>query len=267
MAPFHWTLLAFFLLLTLGLLPLALGFSFLPVRVVFALVLAVFLLFIIILVIGVSCLSCQFFGPAFCHNRAAGKKVALTFDDGPDPRCTTQLLDLLAREKCKAAFFVTGSRAKQYPDLLRRMVEDGHIVGNHTMYHRSWTNFLLYKALFKEIEAASTAISSACGKKCRYFRPPVGLSNNILFRVLKKQELICIGFSNGRYDRAAKSGMELAARIIAHLKEGDIIILHDSTRDTQVLLDAVSKLLSELKAAGYQVVGLDELIGQAAYFT
>ncbi len=259
MRPFHISILAAFLL-ALSSFFLFSGFKF------WVALGAIFILLNIILYFGVTRLAWNFFGLAFCHQRAMGKKVALTFDDGPDAACTGQLLEFLGEQKCRAAFFVTGERAAKYPQILEQMVAAGHIVGNHTMHHLWWTNLMSERRLTAEISAANAAIYAACGKKCRFFRPPVGLANNILFRVLKKLDLFCIGFSNGRYDRAEKDGAHLAGRIMANLKNGDIIILHDSERDTKVLLTALKQLFTELTAAGYQIVPLDELIGRPAYF-
>ncbi len=121
----------------------------------------------------------QIFGP--CWRRlpslGSGDEVALTFDDGPDPAVTPQVLELLAAAGARASFFLIGSRAEAHPELVERIVAAGHRVENHTQHHRYTFAFNLYPFLRREIENAQRALGELAGRPPAYFRAPAGMHN------------------------------------------------------------------------------------------
>lgn len=247
-------------------LVLLLGYLFIPSDYFWWVALIPVIAMFIATFLGVTRLSLQFFGPAYCNNRAAGKKVALTFDDGPDGSVTSDLLDLLAERNVKSAFFVVGYKLSAYAKILQRMDKEGHIIGNHTWHHSNFTNFMSDRKLQDEIKSTNEEIRRITGREPQFFRPPMGLSNNNVFKALFWTKMTCIGFSAGRFDQKAKSAEAIADRVLLNLRDGDIILLHDGGRaDKSVLLDAVTKILDGLNERGYQVVSLEDLLGRKAY--
>jgi peptidoglycan/xylan/chitin deacetylase (PgdA/CDA1 family) len=142
--------------------------------------------YLIIFILGVSILKLNFFVKAICRGDATVKHVALTFDDGPDPAATPNLLNVLKRHEIKAAFFPIGKKIVDSPEMIKEIDREGHIIGNHSFRHVWWTNFLISGALDREIGMAQGAIEGAIGKAPAYFRPPMGLTNPHLGRKLKK---------------------------------------------------------------------------------
>ena len=142
--------------------------------------------YMVILVLGVSILKLNFFVKAICRGEPSSKRVALTFDDGPDPATTPLLLGVLKRHDIEAAFFPIGRKVEEHPEIIKQIDQEGHIIGNHTFRHAWWTNFMVGSALRREVGSAQEAIEDAIGKVPAYFRPPMGLTNPHLKKGLKK---------------------------------------------------------------------------------
>jgi len=176
--------------------------------------------------------------------------IALTFDDGPDPYYTPRLLDLLKKHQVKATFFVVGSKAKQYPDIVRRMHEEGHEIGLH--HYRHISNWLVLPPfLEKGLRKSADIIEQIIGKRPIYYRPPWGHFN--LFTPLVQKKYITVLWTYILGDWNAKLGtMELFRRLRNSMKGGAIIVLHDSgdtlgahKRAPEQMLAALELLLKE----------------------
>lgn len=119
--------------------------------------------------------------------------VAFTFDDGPDPVTTPQVLALLARHRAKATFFVVGSRARKHPELVRRIVAEGHTVGSHTFDHSHTFHFMAPRRQREELERGIAAIAAVTGERPKLFRPPQGLRTPLLRDALRPLDgLVCV---------------------------------------------------------------------------
>ena len=131
----------------------------------------------------------RLFGPNRSHLETPEPVVSLTFDDGPHPDVTPRLLDLLRERGVRGTFFLIGREVERYPELVRRIVAEGHVLGNHTATHSSmfWAHSRV--RLRHEIEAAQRAIEAAAGVRCRLFRAPVGLKNPWLSPELRRSGL------------------------------------------------------------------------------
>ena len=129
--------------------------------------------------------------------------VALTFDDGPDPEFTPRVLEILAREKVTATFFVVGERARANPELLREIDRQGHLVGNHSFSHAWNINFSLHAGLTREINGCNDAIEAAIGKRPQFYRAPHGFKNPALGDVLAKTRHDLRGLAGSRLRRRA----------------------------------------------------------------
>lgn len=206
----------------------------------------------------------SFFLPIISRGRKGSTGVALTFDDGPDPRVTPLLLELLARHGVTATFFVTGERAERYPDLVRAILSGGHAVGNHSYSH---SPFLMLKgpaALRREV-ASAQAVLKRFGIVPLAFRPPVGITNSRLWRVLLENRMFCVNFSLRACDLGNRRVARLARKLLAKVVAGDIVLLHDvAPRQGGVahLLDEFSILIEGLKERGLEILPLARLIGK-----
>ncbi|KSU84036.1 Peptidoglycan/xylan/chitin deacetylase, PgdA/CDA1 family [Fictibacillus enclensis] len=192
------------------------------------------------------------------------KEFFLTFDDGPHPVYTPQLLDLLKSYNVPAAFFIVGERAEREPELLKRMSNEGHTVGIHHQTHsNSW--LLTPGKLKKEISRCATVIQQATGKKADFYRPPWGRFN--LFSLLLAREYQIIMWSSITGDWKAGQGKDkLAAKLKKSLHSGCIYLLHDNGENPgaddeapSVMLEALRGFLEYAQRQGYIGMPLEEL--------
>lgn len=210
----------------------------------------------------------QIFGP--CWRRlpslGQGDEVALTFDDGPDPEVTPQVLELLAAAGARASFFLIGVRAEAHPALVERIVEAGHRVENHTHHHRYTFAFNLYPFLRREVETAQRVLSGLAGRPPAYFRAPAGMHNLFLSAVLARLGLFFVSWTRRGYDTVEKDASKVLARLTGGLAAGDILLLHDGnaarTEDGRpVVLVVLPELLAELERRRLRAVPLPEPAG------
>jgi peptidoglycan-N-acetylglucosamine deacetylase len=181
--------------------------------------------------------------------------IALTFDDGPNPVDTPKLLDLLREKGVKATFFVVGKRADQYPEILRRAWDEGHLIANHTWSHRLLFCFLMPASLRTEIERGTESVRRICGFGPRLFRSPVGMRHALLQPYLEDAGLEYVSWTVRSRDTLTRNSGVLARRILRQAASGDIILLHDHLpRGAQVMLEALPGVIDELKARGFKFV-------------
>jgi len=207
----------------------------------------------------------SFFLPVISRGQTGKNAVALTFDDGPDPLTTPALLDMLAGCGVRATFFVSGRAAQGHPDLIRSILSQGHLVGNHSYNHSPFLMLRRYKPLCLEIAAAQDILEKQ-GIRSFAFRPPVGLTNPKLGPILSGLGMVCVTFSCRAYDRGNRQIRGLAGKILSGVKPDDIILLHD-VRPSKVdeipfWLGEVEAILTGLNRRGLAVLPLDELIGR-----
>jgi peptidoglycan/xylan/chitin deacetylase (PgdA/CDA1 family) len=222
--------------------------------------------YLVIFVLGVSVLKLNFFVKATCRGDSTARRVALTFDDGPDPVATRNLLEVLRHHRIKAAFFPIGKKAKDYPEMIKWIDQEGHILANHTFRHAWWTNFLISGGLDREMKMAQETIEAAIGKVPAYFRPPMGLTNPHLWRALKKNGLSAVGWDVRPFDTTA-STEKVIKRVLKKIRNGSIIALHDTGRTPADLGRLIDELVTKIKEREYTFSDLEELTGISAYQT
>ncbi len=222
--------------------------------------------YLVIFILGVSVLKLNFFVRATCRGDSTARRVALTFDDGPDPPATRNLLEVLRRHQIKAAFFPIGTKAKDYPEMIKQIDQEGHILGNHSFRHAWWTNFLISRGLDREMRMAQEAIHATVGKVPAYFRPPMGLTNPHLGRALKKNGLSVVGWDVRPFDTTA-STEKVIKRVLKKMRNGSIIALHDTGRTPADLVRLIEELVTKIKERKYTFSDLEELTGIRAYQT
>lgn len=217
-------------------------------------------LYLTLVGLGVAFIKLNFFTRAVCRGPQGRKSVALTFDDGPDPGNTPQVLAVLDRYGVKAAFFCIGEKVRQYPETMRHLTAQGHLVGNHTYRHAWCTNFFWGRRLAQEIREAQEVIKVASGSAPRYFRPPMGLTNPHLAWALKRAGLTLIGWDVRGLDYQARSAEPVIQRILRKTRDGSIIVLHDGGARPAIITTIVSRIIPELRRRGFVFQRLDDLI-------
>jgi peptidoglycan/xylan/chitin deacetylase (PgdA/CDA1 family) len=197
-----------------------------------------------------------------CNLNTNEKVVALTFDDGPSPKRTPALLELLAKHGVKATFFMTGERMTYNPDIARAAFQQGHLIGNHSYQHVR----LIFKtpsAVEFQIDKADSLIVATGQKESKYFRPPFGDKLIILPWLLKKKGKTFVNFDIPCPSQYASplNVSQSSDEIIQSCKPGSIILLHDGwDRDVEGFLQLVETSIMALKKQGYRFVRIDEFI-------
>ena len=181
------------------------------------------------------------------------KKIALTFDDGPHPIYTERLLDGLAERGVKAAFFLLGCNIEGNEGIVRRMAEEGHLVGNHTFYHVDITTLPQEEAC-AEIQDTSRKITEITGEPVEYVRPPFGNWNKELECELM---MIPVFWTLDTLDWSTRNTDLLVEQVVSEAEENDIILMHDSYDST---VKAALRIIDLLQAEGFEFVRADELI-------
>ncbi|MBP2673573.1 MAG: polysaccharide deacetylase [Deltaproteobacteria bacterium] len=205
-----------------------------------------------------------FFLPIVGRGNPGEKGVALTFDDGPDPKVTPLLLDLLDRHSVSATFFVTGERAARHPSIIRDILSRGHAIGNHSYHHFPFLMLKGVRTLRREIESTQSVLAGY-GVVPMAFRPPVGITNPLLWRVLLEQGMFCVNYSCRAVDLGNRRIGRLSEKVLKAVSPGDIVALHDvapQRAGTDRLMAEFDALLRGLKEKGQEVVPLGRLIGR-----
>ena len=207
---------------------------------------------------------------------AAKGKMALTFDDGPDPNWTPKVLDILKEKNVPATFFVIGWDANKWPQLIRREYAEGHEVGNHTYSHPDWEDPKLSPTQIRwELNLTERLIESILGVKSLLFRPPYGIDHQPEFAeevahlpITQDMGYIIIGQKVDAHDWSQVTpGVQLpAAKIVENVlleaPKGNIMLLHDGGGDRSQTVAALPQIIDALHARGYQFVSVPDLIGR-----
>lgn len=180
-------------------------------------------------------------------------RIAITFDDGPSSQCTGRLLDGLKERDVKATFFLIGENAKENPELVKRLDEEGHLIGNHTYHHVEITKVSDEEAK-KEILDTNEVITSITGKPVEYMRPPFGLwQRNLEMEI----EVLPVMWTIDPLDWTTENVDEIVNKVVTEAEENDIILLHDCY-DSSV--DAALRIIDILQKKGFEFVTVDQLI-------
>ncbi len=181
------------------------------------------------------------------------KKIAITFDDGPHPVYTTKLLDGLKERKVKATFFVLGQNAEKYPELIERMKQEGHLVGNHTYSHIQLRSSNRQK-FRDELVKTNAAISSITGQEVQYVRPPYGTWDKSLEEELNMFPVLWNVDPN---DWCTSNSDRVVNNITKKARENSIILLHDCYQSS---VDAALSSIDILQKEGFQFVTVEEIL-------
>ncbi|MDP7355180.1 MAG: polysaccharide deacetylase family protein [Desulfobacterales bacterium] len=206
-----------------------------------------------------------FYLPIISRGTSSKNAIALTFDDGPDPMSTPQLLELLLKYQIKATFFVTGKKAAEHPKLIEEILLHGHSIGNHSYMHNNLVMFKSCKSIAKDIEATQNVLSGF-GVMALAFRPPVGITGPRLRPALLKSGKFIVNFSCRAFDGGNRWIKGLSKKILKSIRPGDIVLLHDVRPHQPTLLaywvNEIELIISGIKGKGLAVLPLAEMIGR-----
>ncbi|MDG5789836.1 polysaccharide deacetylase family protein [Evansella sp. AB-P1] len=191
------------------------------------------------------------------------KKIALTFDDGPDPRFTPQILDTLSKYNVPATFFLMGARAEAYPEIAKRIGDEGHIVGNHTYWHPNLVAEGEIETLAREVTNAEDKLAEILGFRTSLFRPPYGFLYDELLEKLREMNYSVIGWSVDSLDWQALPPEETAENVIQNIHPGAIVLMHDGTdieADLTGTIESLDIIIPNLQEQGYEFVTVPQLL-------
>ena len=212
--------------------------------------------------------TAQWYGRTFTGLPRGSKKMALTFDDGPNDPHTLRLLEVLARHEVKATFFFIGRYVEQRPDIAREVVKAGHVVGNHTFTHP----LLIFKAesgIKTELNACHRALNDAIGEHTNLFRPPFGGRRPAVLRIARGMGLEPVMWNVTGYDWNAPSAEHIERKVTRQVRGGDVILLHDGGHkafgaDRVHTVTAADRIIARYKSEGCEFVTIPEMMGEAA---
>lgn len=189
------------------------------------------------------------------------KVIALTFDDGPDPKYTPQVLELFKQYGGHATFFEIGYRMEQYPEIVEQVVQAGHELGNHSMTHQ-YENKTGVKYMSLDIIKADQIIQKYQPDRLKLFRPPGGYIDAALLQETKQlgYKVVLWSYHQETKDYALPGAQVIADHIIRNARNGDIVLLHDGGGDRSQTILALKSILPALKQQGFQFVTVSELL-------
>ncbi|MDQ0903844.1 polysaccharide deacetylase family protein [Paenibacillus sp. V4I7] len=187
------------------------------------------------------------------------KVIALTFDDGPHPEYTAQILKLLKQYEARATFFVVGNKVKRFPDVLNQTLREGHEIANHTYSHAYLSKKNNIK---KEINQTEELIYDTTGRRCLLFRPPGGFYNERLVAAVRAEgyKLIMWSWQLDTKDWSTPGVNTIVNRVLKNAKNGNIVLFHDYIEGPTQTIAALKIILPELKSRGYQLVTVSQLL-------
>jgi len=215
----------------------------------------------------------QWYGKTFTGIRPGStelrsKQLALTYDDGPNDPHTLRLLEVLAKHNVKATFFLIGRYVEQRPDIVREVVNAGHIVGNHTFSHPNLI-FASTRQTRTQLQECQRSITQAIGQHSPLFRPPFGGRRPGTLSIARSLGLAPVMWNVSGEDWKGYSADEIKQRIRRQVRGGDVILLHDGSHtgmgvDRSQTIIATDLLISETKSEGFDFVTIPEMMGTAA---
>ncbi|WP_257668357.1 polysaccharide deacetylase family protein [Parapedobacter tibetensis] len=217
---------------------------------------------LVITALGAFNVQWNFFLNAIHQGDTSNRQIALTFDDGPHPIYTKQVLALLKKHGVQATFFCIGRRVLHYPELIKELDEQAHIIGNHSFTHAATIDFHSKAQWLEELRKTDAAIADTIGKKPLFFRPPYGVTTPHLAKTIKKSGHLAIGWRVRPYDTRRQQPASIIRKILHQIKAGDIILLHDTH---ERIVPVLEQLLPELKKRNFTMVTVEKLIRRNAY--
>jgi peptidoglycan/xylan/chitin deacetylase (PgdA/CDA1 family) len=197
-----------------------------------------------------------------CTANIQARQIAISFDDGPAKKYTAEILEVLKKNNVPAAFFCIGKNIGGNEDLLRQLIAEGHIIGNHSYSHHFWFDMFSTRKMQADIQFMSETVKENTGLRPRLFRPPYGVTTPNMRKVMDRTDYIAVGWNIRSMDTMMKEPQQLLKKITSQLKPGAVILLHDTS---QVTVSILQQLIDEAKNKGYEFVRLDKLLNVEPY--
>jgi len=217
--------------------------------------------YLVITTLGTLNMRFNFFLHAYCKSSTTKKEIALTFDDGPHPDITPQLIKLLDLNNVPASFFCIGKNIDANSEIVTQMHNSNHIIGNHSYGHSNFFDLFSSARMQKEIVNTNIAIKKAIGKTPLLFRPPYGITNPMLSKAIKKSKKLSIGWSLRSLD-TYKNSNQVLIKLKANTKAGDIVLFHDTNPN---IVSIIEDYLIWLQENDFKIVSLTNLLNIPAY--
>jgi peptidoglycan/xylan/chitin deacetylase (PgdA/CDA1 family) len=189
-------------------------------------------------------------------------QIAISFDDGPSPAYTPQILDILKHHNVQAAFFCIGKRIAENEALLQRVHDEGHIIGNHSYSHDLWFDLFSAGKMADDLFRMNKAMKKVIGIEPRLFRPPYGVTNPNLKKAILKGKFTPVGWSVRSMDTVIKDAAKLLEKVTGSLKPGAVVLFHDTCKPT---LDMLPAFIEHARQKGYSIIRLDKLLNLEPY--
>lgn len=190
--------------------------------------------------------------------RPKGKVVALTFDDGPWPGQTDQILDVLADEGVHATFFMLGKQAERNPRIAKRVADGGHDVGNHSYSHKAFDT-LSAKQVTREVTAGRKAVEKASGGNAEWLRPPYGAMDDAAWRQLRNLDTNAVMWDVDSRDWTKPGYKKIRRNVLGTVRSGSVVLFHDGGGNRSQTIKALPSIIRRLKKRGYHFVTVSEL--------
>lgn len=220
------------------------------------------LFYLSIVGIGSGFIWSQYHLKAYLGNSSATEKViALSFDDGPS-EFTLEILELLQQYQAKATFFCIGKQLEKHPEIAQKVVDQGHILANHSYSHSKYFDFYSADKIYQELIQTDRLIEGIVKKKPNYFRPPYGVTTPSIANAVRKTKHSVIGWSLRSNDGISSDVNAIFQRIEKGLKPGKIVLMHDTSKSSVMVLE---RLLLLLERENYKVISIEELLQIPAY--
>jgi peptidoglycan/xylan/chitin deacetylase (PgdA/CDA1 family) len=229
-----------------------------PLYLYFALI----IVYLASLVYGSSYVKSGFYFKVICSADTDKKVIAISFDDGPVPGNTSEILRILREQQAEAAFFCIGSRVIQNEELCRRLRNEGHIIGNHSHSHHFWFDLFSPSRMLADLKQMDQSLRHATGLSPRFFRPPYGVTNPNLKKAVAAGSYVPIGWNIRSMDTVASDDRVMLERISKALRPGAIVLFHDTSGRTVSILP---EFIKRARSQGFEIVRLDKMLNLDPY--
>jgi peptidoglycan/xylan/chitin deacetylase (PgdA/CDA1 family) len=206
--------------------------------------------------------SGYYYREVLTHGDRSKNFLSLTFDDGPDAQNTSFVLDILKKHNIKAVFFIIGKKIRGNEELLKRMVDEGHVIGNHTWSHTNLWDLYSSGRMADDIWRNILETERITGKRMKLFRPPYGVINPMVAKAIRKTAVKVVIWSFRSFDTSCGDPGLLLAKTLENARPGDVMLFHDNVGSTAGILE---KIIVSLQKRGFSFIPLDEMLKLQTY--